>query len=277
MRIISVVLFASSLISCSICNGQLIWTNVDFAYAPLPKGFHVYKTTDPLDGNPNIAYYAIADLENKHLNFTVDTTYRRRITPQKFFEKNNSPLLVVNGTFFSFETNQNLNLVIKGGKLLSHNVRKVRERAGDTTAPFKDEKIIRGALGINKKRKADIAWVSSDSSNDIVKAWQEPQSNIVKGNYFARKNGRNIPLKKDDLSSKWKMRTAIGGGPVLVQNGKILISNEEERMFTGKAKLDKHPRTCIGYTKNGKLIIMVIQEDLPVLQKVLHWNRKQRC
>jgi exopolysaccharide biosynthesis protein len=45
----------------------------------------------------------------------------------------------------------------------------------------------------------------------------------------------------------------------LIQNGEIKIANEEERMFAGKAINDKHPRTCMGYTKDGKLIIMVIQ------------------
>ena len=58
------------------------------------------------------------------------------------------------------------------------------------------------------------------------------------------------------------MQTAVGGGPVLVQNGQIKITNEEELKFTGKAISDKHPRTCMGYTKDGYLIIMVIQGRL---------------
>ena len=59
------------------------------------------------------------------------------------------------------------------------------------------------------------------------------------------------------------MKTAIGGGPVLVQAGKIKITNEEELKFTGKAINDKHPRTCMGYTGDGYLIIMAIQGRLP--------------
>jgi len=50
---------------------------------------------------------------------------------------------------------------------------------------------------------------------------------------------------------------------VLVQNNKISVSNEQERMFAGKAILDKHPRTIIGYTSDDKLIIMVIQGRTP--------------
>ena len=62
---------------------------------------------------------------------------------------------------------------------------------------------------------------------------------------------------------KWRMQTAIGGGPVLVQNGQIKITNEEELKFTGKAINDKHPRTCMGYTAEGYLIVMVIQGRFP--------------
>ena len=230
----------------SFCAAQVTWQNVDHLYTPLPQSFHVFKTTDSLDGKPNIAYYAIADLGNKKFDFTVDTTYNRRLTPQQFFQKNGRPLLVVNCTFFSLETNQNLNIVIKDEKLLSYNARKVRERVGDTTSPFKDEKIIRGAFGISKKRNPDIAWISTDSTEKYAHAYENVLSDTTRGN-----------------SKRWKMRTAVGGGPVLVQDGKVFITNEQEKMFIGNARMDKHPRTCIGYTTDGKLIIMVIEGRYP--------------
>jgi exopolysaccharide biosynthesis protein len=59
------------------------------------------------------------------------------------------------------------------------------------------------------------------------------------------------------------MQTAVGGGPVLIQNGEIRITNEEERMFVGKAINDKHPRTAMGYTKDSKLVILLIQGRFP--------------
>ena len=62
---------------------------------------------------------------------------------------------------------------------------------------------------------------------------------------------------------KWKVRTAIGGGPILVQDGKKFISNDAEMLFTGKAIDDKHPRTAMGYTAEGRLIIMAIQGRFP--------------
>src|SRR5262249_55144443 len=65
--------------------------------------------------------------------------------------------------------------------------------------------------------------------------------------------------KKRGIRDRWKMATAIGGGPVLLQNGQIRITNNEELKFTGNAINDKHPRTAMGYTKDNKLVILAIQ------------------
>jgi exopolysaccharide biosynthesis protein len=59
------------------------------------------------------------------------------------------------------------------------------------------------------------------------------------------------------------MQTAFGGGPVLLQNGEIKVTNNEERKFPGKGINDKHPRTCIGYTKDGRIIMMAIEGRFP--------------
>ena len=117
-KIILLHLFLIPVISVA----QLKWQNVDSLFQPLPASVHIYKTTDLLDGKPNIAYYLEADLKDKKLEFTVDTTFKRRLTPSKFYDKNDKPLLVVNTTFFSFATNQNLNVVIKNKKLVGFNI-----------------------------------------------------------------------------------------------------------------------------------------------------------
>ncbi len=158
---------------CFATNAQVKWTNVDSVYQPLPAGFHVYKTTDSLDGKPFIAYYAIADLKDKKLDFTVDTTFKRRLTPTEFYEKNNHPLLVVNTTFFSFETNRNLNVVIKNGKLLSYNQHSVPLKGKDT---FMFSHAFSSAIGINKNRNADVSWLYTDSAKRNVYADQTAQS-----------------------------------------------------------------------------------------------------
>jgi exopolysaccharide biosynthesis protein len=131
------------------------------------------------------------------------------------------------------------------------------------------------ALGIDKNRNADVAWLFTDSSKKYPYALQSPQSAVKDSvNAFPFDHAKNITafavgdysgkhLRSFSQLTKWKQKTAIGGGPVLIQNGKIKITNEEELKFTGKAINDKHPRTCMGYTSDGYLIVMVIQGRFP--------------
>ena len=253
--------------SFSFCiKAQLRWQNVDSLYQPLLSSIHVYKTTDLLDGKPNIAYYLIADLKDKNLLFATDTTYKRRFTPTQFYQKNNQPLLVVNTTFFSFQTNQNLNLVIKDGKLVGYNIHSVPGRGRDT---FTYRHLYGSAIGISKKRNPDIAWLYTDSTKKFAYAMQSSMPPLKDSfiNFGFDKAIYTSSIASHGIIpptlSKWKMKTAVGGGPVLIQAGQIKISNNEELKFAGNAINDKHPRTAIGYTKDNKLIVLVVQGRFP--------------
>ena len=255
-RFITFLHFAFCVLHSTFLVAQLQWQNVDSLFQPLPSSVHVYRTNSPLDGKPNIAYYVEADLKDRQLDFTVDTTFKRRLTPAKFYEKNDKPLLVVNTTFFSFATNQNLNVVIKDKKLLAYNIHTINGRGKDT---FTYRHPFGSAIGISKKGEADVAWLYTDSLHRFSYAMQTPKMPLKDS--LAR-----FPLaviKTDPAFKKWKIRTAVGGGPVLLQNGELRITNNEEMKFAGKAIDDKHPRTAIGYTKDNKLIILVIEGRNP--------------
>jgi|SRR6185312_1903663 len=251
-----IILFVVPVLFFVTANAQTKWISIDSFYQPLPSSFHVYKSTDSIEGKPNIMYYVIADLKDKSLKFTTDTTFKRRLTPDQFFVKNNHPLLVVNSAFFSFATNQNLNVVMKDGKLLGYNQQTIAAKGNDTLTYFHS---FFGAIGISKKGKADVAWVYTDSSKRSPYASESPVHS-----FRDSANNLNLKLVKDKTKneshfSKWKMKTAVGGGPVLLQNGEIKITNNEERKFSGKEINNHEPRTAIGYTKDQKLIILVCE------------------
>lgn len=241
-------------------SGQVKWANVDTAFGELPGGLQVFESNDSLDGKPFRAFYAIADLADKRLNFTVDTTLQRRLTPTKFYEKNRQPLLVVNTTFFSFASNQNLNLVVKDGKMVGFNVHSIDGKGKDTLT-YKHS--FNGALGISKKRRADIAWIYSDSSltyplaSQTVPRFYKDDRKLLTAAEVKQHYGNHVSFKK------WKMQTAVAGGPVLLQQGEISVSNDEELKFGGKAINDKHPRTLIGYTGDNKIVVMVVEGRNP--------------
>ena len=180
----------------------------------------------------------------------------------KFYERNDKALLVVNCTFFSYETNRSLNAVIKDGKLLAYNQHTLNGRGKDT---FTYRHPFSSAIGISKKREADIAWLYTDSLSRIPLSlpfptiWKDSQTIVSYDSLYHYNKFIVLHTGEEDGLRKWKMKTAVGGGPVLIQNGEIKITNNEELKFTGKAINDKHPRTAMGYTKDGKLVILMIE------------------
>ena len=247
---------------------QNSWINIDSAYRPLPSSLNVFKSIDIIGGEPVVMYYASAQLKDRKLVFSADTTQGRRLTPAVFYEKNDQPLLVVNTAFFSFTTHRNLNVVAAKGSILSFNQHSVAGRGKDTLTYLHR---FQGALGLSKKKKPDIAWVFSDSANRFLYASQTPVPSyrdslgkLTLQNIYQATSTPSHHFTESNISaapefSKWKMSTVVGGGPVLVQNGRVSISNNEEGMFAGKAIDDRHPRTAMGYTKDYKLIIFVCE------------------
>lgn len=240
-------------------NAQLDWKDISGEYSPLPSSVKVFRSASPIAGKPNIAFYLVADLKDKNLQFKSDTTLKRRLSPAGFYEKNNRPLAVMNCTFFSFQTNQNLNMVIKKGKLVGYNIHSLAGKGKDTLT-WKHP--LGSAIGIFKDRKADIAWTYTDSGRRHAYALQTPLG-------YLKDSSQKLPytyFKKNSIRlRKWKPEVAVGGGPVLLQNGEIKVTNNEEWKFAGKAIDDKHPRTAMGYTADGKLILLVIQGRMPGL------------
>lgn len=232
---------------------QINWNNVDAEFGPLPASMHVYKTTDAINGKPNIAYYVRYDLKDKSHALSTAVGNGKRYTPQKFYDSiSNKPLLVMNASFFEFAHNSNLNLVVDDGKIKSYHLHSLPGKGKDTLTY---RHVYGAALGISKSNKPDVAWVYTDTADTHVYASQTV-----------------IPMFKDSVADlpasmmlskgnfkKWKVKTAIGGGPVLLQNGAIKITNNEELKFAGKAISDKHPRTAVGYTAEGALILFVCE------------------
>jgi len=244
---------------------QLHWVQDSALQAGLPEGIRVFKNQGSPDGKPFLAWYAQIDLRNKNLDLGADTTVGRRITPQKFYEQLDSPLLVINGTFFSFATQQNLNAVMHRGRLLAYNQHSVRGTREDSLYYYHP---FRGALGFNKKRKPDVAWLYTDSTRRYPYAFQMPRPALKDRNPGIKIHEVEPNInrwfagnRRKGIRKRWKMETAIGGGPVLIQDSQVRISSREERMFLNSEEV-KHPRTAMGYTREH-LIVLVIQGRFP--------------
>jgi hypothetical protein len=248
----SLILVLYSLLP-SLCFAQLKWQKVDTGYGKLPPSIQLFRTVDTLNGHPFIALYAVINLKDRQLELTTQVGNGKRYTPQQFYYLEKEPHIVVNGTFFSFQTNQNLNVVMKDGEMRAYNVPALKSRNSDSFYyPT------RSAIGFTKSKRPDVAWLFTDSAERWPYAFQE-RPIVARGK---TSDPAFSDLRTIDFWRWWKKHTAIGGGPALVKDGAVMVTNKEEQMFVNGDN-DRHPRTAMGYTSDRRLIILMIQGRFP--------------
>jgi Phosphodiester glycosidase len=248
--------FLLFLLPATTCLAQFHWQKVDSAYRPLTSSVHVYRCADTVHGLPFLAYYVSARLKDKQLQFTASTGQGKRFTPAQYYQLEQFPLLVVNCAFFSLSSNETYSLVVKDGQLLAYNVAALHGTGRDSTLYYYPT---RGAIGIDRQRRADVAWTFTDTSRRWPYAFEDMPV-IAKGTDTTP----TIYDLKDIEWKWWKMRTAVGGGPVLIHDGKMRITDREEQLFPDATPAGEYlPRTAMGYTRDGRLIVLVIQGRTP--------------
>ena len=218
-------------------NIPMNWTEFDL---DMPQGIVVMKGENKK--LPLKAWVAKINLNSPDIQVRVlsSSDKDRKNTPMEFLNQSNARI-VINGGYFRSgkDPAQHVGLLKTSGVLeepASHSVYRDSERYFVT----------RGAFGISNDGLPDIAW--SSTNNDSIFEWALPQ-----------KNRPGNPSKYLDfkLSSHWDMRDAIHAGPILVHSNKINITVEEE-VFFNTPVAGIQPRSAIGYSKEGYLIMMVV-------------------
>ena len=232
-------------------HAQTVWKKVNHDFGELPASVNVFSLSPSFKDSPFIAYYVSIDTKDASLELNTDTTLFRRMTPARFYDRLLRPYVVVNCSFFEFKNNTNVNVIMRDGRPLAYNIHHLPGKGSDT---LMYTHVLGAAIGADRSRKMNIGYTYSDSDRNEVLIQEElliPYKDSL----------ASMDLSQNRFSQlkKWKADWAVGGGPVLISEGMIRITNNEERKFPGKALLDRHPRTAMGYTRDGKLIVLAVQ------------------
>ena len=218
------------------------WTEFDL---DLPDGITVFAGQNK--SMPLKAWVAIVDLSSDQISVRIlsSTDTDRKNTPLHFLE-NSGARIVINGGYFLMDKNpaQHVGLLKTNGILEEPSSPSIIR---DQSRYF----ISRGAFGIKTDGSVDIAWCST--KNDSIFEWLEPLNN---------RPGlpiESLPFKMGDI---WKVSEAIHAGPVLIHDGNIRVTVEEE-VFFNTPIAGVQPRSAIGYTKTNKLVLMVVDGRQP--------------
>ena len=225
-----------------------------------PTGLTVTQFTENFsDGTKCVGWVAIADTKtNAKLHFAAYQPSAAS-TPTGIFVQFKSsgagtPYVVTNGGYFY--NGASLSLLIHEGI-----VKSIAAQADYNCTDQKGKSVVtypvRGAFGLTYSGSFEAQWVYcvADQAN---KPYAFPST---MGNDEQTKTYLSSPVtSKSAGAAQWSPAEAIGGGPVLVKNSlNVAVASYWGELLDagGTAGLSRQPRTAIGATSDGKVIVIV--------------------
>lgn len=232
---------------------NLVWEPVTDINDQLFPSIQVFKTNTPLPGGSELnAQYVLVNLADQNIRLKAVQGNGTNRTPLDFAQREEDKVFAaINAGFFGGTSS--FSLVLEEGQVLSTNIKAVSrtfEGAATTYYPT------RGAFGILNDGQADVAWIYNVGIANTTYAYPIPSPNAL--------NTAPQPQPSESFpegGTIWDVATAIGGSPVLVENGQIRVTDGEELIDVNNG--NREPRTAIGYTADNEAILMVIDGRAP--------------
>lgn len=216
----------------------IAWAALDSVNAALPEGIRVYHAQD--DTLPLRAWYVRIEEASSTIETRVvvsDEADRREAVAT--FAEADGVCVAVNGGYFNMRvdpaTHMGL-LYVDGAMVAPATNETVRDTLRYPNA--------RAALGLFADGRADIAW--ANNLGDTLWARARPPANTP-----------GQPALSLPEPRRWPVRDALGAGPGLIADGEIRITDDEEIFFGTSIPLT-HPRTAVGITEAGALLVLVV-------------------
>jgi exopolysaccharide biosynthesis protein len=255
MTRITPLVLAALVLSCSGQSGTstltLDWQPLDELNAELPSGIRVFAGRR--DAMPIRAWYVLVDERDSGITTRIlqsDDRSDNRETVSSFAE---SPgvCIAVNGGYFSMDNTpaRHAGLLITNGRLRAAATRRVVR----DSVPYE---VARAAIGFTEDGEVQIGWAST--RNDSLFYWRRPPQH---------REGEPAPPLDYSEAELWNVADAVGAGPMLVADGRIWVTTDEE-VFFGSSIPNTHPRTAAGRTRDGSLILLVVDGRQPASRGV---------
>lgn len=238
---------------------SLGWTNVEDEFGTLPDGIAVYRSPRQLEGKNAIAYIAVGDLSEASFDIWSISdpdskgTDEPFMTPSEVYEEdgNGRPAVIINGGFFYMSGSKyyTSSLAVRNGNLLSPNINYASQDWVTMYYPT------RAAFVEHRDGSFEACWTYYVSSSAHY-TYPDPAPNSWTSAPAAQPSS-SFP----DGAEIFEAKTAIGGGPLLIRDG-VIRNTYEAELFdgpTGIAPDSDQPRTAIGATSDGRIVLFVCE------------------
>lgn len=227
---------------------SVAWTEISSDYQ-MPSGVKLYKASSSVTGRNVNMWYAIADMSQVELRTSLAGALT---TPTAWVSaSSDEEIITVNGGYFG-SPNTSYSHITDRGTRKAKNI-------GALTRTY-SYNVTRGAFGVDESGKPEIYWIYDESSS--TSAYETPLPVVDGGAVLSHTD--NYPSKK----IMWKPYSAVGGAPVLLRDGRIrfdFLKTPGEKYFSNHELLQsdifadglRAPRTAMGFTAEGKIILFV--------------------
>lgn len=228
--------------------GPFLWRELDYG---LPPSVQIFEgVAQGPEGEPFRAWFAAIDYADRNLKaypLLASTPGGRELPSLQ--ARQAKALIAVNGGYFDVVQHpaKTYSLIVQNGKVL-------RENLNEITRGGRRYFTARSAFGITKDRRFEIGWAFHDGG--LLWRLPHPVSELLR----AGKRKPELSNGKYSARREWKqLESAIGGGPRLIQEGKVFIPFEDEVFFnSGFPWEENYARTAIGWRDDNRLILFVV-------------------
>jgi len=216
------------------------WRNISEQYS-LPEGIQLYEGTR---SSPALkAWYIEVDMKVATIGLVPYLAENGTETVTEF-SKRIGAIAAINGGYFG--GNSSYSTVVQPGQVLSRNV-------GSLNRNNRSYPVIRSAFSIAKNRDMTVDWIYHfGSTPDDIYRFNQPMG------YTNGSSDLPLAAPNKNTGEAFDMYMGIGGGPILVKGDSIHVSYNEEIFWgSGVGLSNRDPRTAVGYTADGRAILLV--------------------
>ena len=238
--VILVILFSYAFFSSDTMAQTIEWRNISEQYS-LPEGIQLYEGTR---SSPALkAWYVEVDMKVATIGLVPYLAENGTETVTEF-SKRIGAIAAINGGYFG--GNSSYSTIVQPGQVLSRNV-------GSLNRNNRSYPVIRSAFSIAKNRDMTVDWIYHfGSTPDDIYRFNQPMG------YTNGSSDLPLAAPNKNTGEAFDMYMGIGGGPILVKGDSIHVSYNEEIFWgSGVGLSNRDPRTAVGYTADGRAILLV--------------------
>ena len=219
--------------------------------ATFPQGtMQAYKFDTAWAGANTKAVALVYNSQNMGIEFKplLSSTAKK---PSEFFAQETGQVYAcINGGYYG--SNQSYSLVKYNNVVSSANIKVVNRMYNSVNTPYYPT---RAAFGVSSTGAPSTVWMYNvGGTNDVLYSYPTASPN-VDGQVPQAVPTPTFP----SAGALWNVTSAIGGSPMLLKNNAVNISDVEELISINNTT--SRPRTAIGYTAVGMVVVMVVEGD----------------